>query len=212
MSLTSLLKRSTRFTILNGTGFAQTPTGIGQWAILPYVMGHASTPSGAYKALSVNADWYVLVNAMFAMSRGGIRWKQYPTDAASRGSIIFVQTGPIDPTYVPNGDTINYGYPLLQNFDSEGQLGAIFDQSHAPLEIEFPQYGRFHSRLNQELMVGSATIPYDITSLTVPDQGAYCQYNNGNQSLYPIIQRGVADDFQTGYFVGVPPMLSYTQR
>lgn len=197
LSLNSLLKRSSWWVYTFDVG-----THV-QWTIYPYCTSASGTVEGSFGKDNIRADWYSMILPAFALSRGGVRVKMIAPGNRGRCDLYHGK-----PNYQPY-DTIvwdNFGDAVdLANYSYGNTPGVFFRNDESPLEVSVPQYGRFHSRVNQELIVGPDNAPFNQVSPTVPDMVVYIELQNG--PAQPTFFRAVSDDFQCGYFTGVPPFL-----
>jgi len=144
-----------------------------------------------------------MICSAFALSRGGIRIKALlpnSPNAIYRSDLYAVP--------------LNYNPYQSASTDNLGQIADLSKISYGltlstPLldsaaEVQIPQYGKFHSRVNQELIMGPSQYQFNLVSPTVPDLAVYFE---ALHNVQPTFYRAVADDFQCGYFTGFPPML-----
>jgi len=132
--------------------------------------------------------------------------KQYP---------INYPTAPVTLTQVERlGSATSYfDFSSTAPLDANGVLSQFFNLSMQPVEVQVAQYGKLHSRVNSELMV-SATMNPAVTgnakTPSIPTNFVNIQTMTSTFTSSAIaIARSVSDDFQLGYFVGVPPMSAY---
>lgn len=195
LSLASFLKRSLE--VRYYTSAFQQPI------ILPFAISVIVTEAGPLSSRdNIVADTYSLFASAFALSRGGIRHKFVPpTDNSHtmcKATLFKIR---------PNGGVFtSYSEEVqsLIDYSIQNQSNALGMPSvDRALEIQTPQYGKFHSRVNQELMIGGELLQFRMQdSKTSPDLVIQFQsYADTNFATY----RSVADDFQLGYFTGFPP-------
>lgn len=162
---------------------------------------------------AVEPEWYDYFISSFAMSRGGMRLKVVDNTSV----VTFVHVTLYDQnlsTATPIQRQMIGDPSIYHSFSSTDYATyptQYFNMSKNPVEISVPQYHRLHSRVNSELMFGTGlgTAYYSSNlSTSAPNTFVNIQsvngqnWNPGNMTLL----RSVADDFQLGYFVGVPPM------
>lgn len=176
-------------------------------SIFPFMTSRSLTNSDkTVTTTGHNADFYTLVMSLYGLSRGGVRIKiRTPTGLISK-AILLKQTktsGSNDilaynalTTYW-DSSTQNIGSALQQNFST----------SASGVEIQIPQYHKFHSRINSEVSPGLAA---SFVNLNYPGVVDYFVFVDFGATLGEVNHyRSVADDFQLGYFCCVPPMIMY---
>lgn len=162
----------------------------------PQTINVAYTTAGTWNASS-SSDMVSLVSSFFALSRGSMRYKTIPTSTTSTNYNAFhtlrydaVSTS----VFYLGAGTVSYlNKPCLAITNNQGGN-----------EIQIPAYNNCHSRSVYDCFK-AATLGVDntkigntsyILTLNTPDGAT----NTAN------IFRAVGDDFQLGYFVGIPPI------
>lgn len=172
--------------------------------------------TGMTKIYQPSVSWYDYIMPAFAMSRGGMRIK-FLTFQHAVGLIVAKQYPINQNTTVASvsrigypSDYFDFGGPV----DFNGLLSQWFDGTSQIAEVQIAQYGLMHSRVNSELVVAHTTLPSFNNANqtpTMPTNFLGVQYKDQNiQDNAITILRSVSDDFQVGYFIGVPPLWRYS--
>jgi len=156
-------------------------------------------------------DWYDYIVPAFALSRGGFRLKVMMYDS-SGPSVMRTRCLPVNSTY-----TFTQKYSMASRsvaFDSTKTNDWTIPAQYAvlsshPVEVQVPQYHKFHSRVNSEGLMGysvGATVGAITSTPTTPNMFVHVEscaedFDAGSTVCF----RSVADDFQLGYFMCVPP-------
>nr|WPR17566.1 MAG: structural polyprotein [Pseudoscorpian dicistrovirus 2] len=199
MSLMQLIKKSSWWPDRNDDSGAST------LAIVPSSISSASTTSSAVVLSGYAADLYSQIACCFALSRGSFRFKIITPDPEN----VYVHSNiaPIAISY--SGYEVQYNvqgsFYDLNTYAFWNQPVQVFDLNNSAIEVQVPQYSRFPVRVNQEVSFYNNNWSSHATN-TIPDLGLYIERGAGAFSMY----RSVGDDFQLGYFTGVPPMLLNT--
>jgi len=194
MSLLQLVKRSSWWFNGNDTGQQTCVT-------YPFSLSASqSTANGVYTD-EFTADTVSIICSLYAMSRGGMRLKVTDRNfCLGRTQLERVTVG----LSVPKCVNFSTGTSGVQDSSTYfgNCLGTVFN-GETPLEIQVPQYSIVPTRINQELMTGLYA-PTNSSSATYPK---VCVYTEFYSTPFWVTYRSVSDDFQCGYFTGVPPMI-----
>lgn len=157
-------------------------------------------------------DWYDYFISAYAMSRGGIRLKLIAENL--NGQIVNAKFFPQNVSSTPNkrysiGDPSTYFAFSANSFNTAPSQ--FFKYGTSPVEVSIAQYHRLHSRVNCELMTGTGLgTSYNTSAPTSSAPNTFVNFSlNGGvefDSSALTVFRSVSDDFQLGYFIGVPPM------
>lgn len=161
----------------------------------PVLVSLAKTTAASNATNGPHNDPYSFISSWYALSRGSIRVKFTNNDGAKE----LAHAG-FFPQNTGSYDTVNtFGLP------NDSSQRVLVDLGEG-VELQFPQYNDTHSR-------GVADITFSSTYLTNNHAalGASIGYFSlarlaggaGTVTMY----RSVGDDFQLGYFVGIPPVL-----
>lgn len=185
--------------------------------IFPWSSNVISTVSGTTVPPQTQCDWYDYIVQCYAMSRGGARIKFTETTGIAQSVFVAARLYPVS---LASAALIRYniGSPATFFDFSANNFNTLpsqyFKLGEQPVEVQVPQYGKFHSRVNSELMTNIATgttFKGTLGTQTVPNIFLGLQNKSGlNFTAEQIaVFRGVSDDFQLGYFVGIPPMRAF---
>lgn len=207
MSVSQLLKRSC-------VTFDQPGTGDGvEIVCYPYTIGTMRSIVNVISKPTNQVDWFDYIAGAFALSRGGMRIKLNQSRDTGPSGILYTRLVPINKTgavvgtrfaisgsssFVDTTKTPFHGLPTVLN-----------ELRKAPLEVQIPQYHRFHTRVNSEYLSGPTmgTRFNENVTPTAADQMIALEHRGANfETGHVGLSRSVADDFQLGYFTGVPPM------
>lgn len=197
-SLMSFLKQAKKLR------FRTDPGPSDSYLLLPFLQSHSITNGDkSIDKGDVVPDFYSIICSCYALSRGGVRLKLYTPTGLQANTIMTIMKDTLAPT-----GPIMYG-PLSSVTDGSQIEPLMLTTSHntssSAVEIQVPQYGRFPVRVNSECWRGLSTRLVSIVRPGVPDQIVFAGLSaSSSVTLY----RAVADDFQLGYFVCVPPMLT----
>lgn len=198
LALTSFLKRSNEVRLYDAS--------LRQFAHLPFAVSVTMAHDASdISRDSVVPDTYALYANAFALSRGSVRLKVTNRSDLPYGlnKVTMFKIRPNGGCYTSYTDDIQslIDYSVLNA--SNAMCVTSVDKV---LEVQTPQYGKFHSRVNQELYIAGPSMQFTMgSSKTLPDNVLQFQsYSNAEVVAY----RSVADDFQMGYFTGFPPCIS----
>jgi len=185
----------------------------GEIQIFPWASNVASNVSGIYAPPTTQCDWYDYIVQCYALSRGGARIKLADTAYTASPNFVAARLYPVDGNSTAT-KRYNIGSPGDYFSFSRGSFNTLpsqyFKLGPQGIEIQVPQYGKLHSRVNSELMfspdtgttyngtIGTPSVPNIFLGL----QNKTTEFDASTFALF----RGVSDDFQLGYFVGIPPM------
>jgi hypothetical protein len=142
-----------------------------------------------------------LISSMYLYSRGGVRIRTFNYSTLP----TTITTAKLLPT---NAATTAYTGVISSSTSSGAKHGLVAYNSNTDgslHEVQLPQYHRFHSRINIDEMynaVASLNVDYSIPTTTCyqVEFGASASYTND-------YGRQASDDFQCGFFLGVPPVI-----
>jgi len=201
MSLSQLLKVPT---ISTNTFSSTTPLEIQIFPYSIYQVGNSSPVVSSY-----TLDWYDYIACAFALSRGGMRMKV--VDPSTSGSAyahdtVAVKFYPINKTSASPGRYFTGAPFTFFDFSTNfaGQPSQYFSMDKSAVEFNVPQYHKFHSRVNSEF--GAPVYLQNGDTPTTWRKFVNVQNLTTSWSPNLLVFRSVADDFQLGYFTGVPPM------
>nr|URG14908.1 MAG: capsid protein [Picornaviridae sp.] len=204
VSFRSLLKMSR----LNPVQAANVLTATNWLQIYPYMTTYywSQTPNVFYKWIP---DLYSVLSSIYVLQRGGMRFKLInanpplgfkPITAFYRNvATTNLQAQPFN--YVNTIDGVDS--PILEN----NAVISMTSNTNSVLEVQVPQYSSTHSR--NSIMCMSAGAALNMATAR-PNYSSYILITAtgstaANSSLFHIY-RSVADDFQMGGFVSIPPM------
>jgi len=196
MSLNSLLKSADVFAV---TSVVTYPTVL----LNPYAVPTYRNSAGSVVVSTAGSvtDNFTFLSHCYLFSRGGVR---------VRSSSTTPSTSVMDPVYV----SLNYyisgaiaSIGLTSTFKSTNPHSNMVIQNEAfrgGVEIQIPQYHRLHSRINyMQYETGDLYAFINNNSPVVASPALTCSFSNygtGSKTF----TRQVADDFQFGFFLGVP--------
>lgn len=184
--------------------------------IFPFSSAVISTVLGVTVPPRVLSDWYDYIVQCYAMSRGGARIKVVTTTYGEGSQWVNARLYPVslESTALQRyrigtpAEFFDFGLNSYNTIPSQ-----YFKLGMQPVEVQIPQYGKLHSRVNSELMNNIATGTSFSGALGTPSApNIFLGLQNLSDSFTPNsvkVFRGVSDDFQLGYFVGVPPMRGF---
>jgi len=162
-------------------------------------------------------DIYAHICAIFGLNRGSIRWKFVPRVSRSNSVITGGNTTAIkDSRWFGWWAQLASGFVLVDALttvvtDQIGQNSSTPIQVFVPditgaIEMEFPQYSPFHSRVGLECIVNNFGGP------TIGTTHASRATYNLNGGALPVSNtlasmRALGDDFSASRFVGFPPVV-----
>lgn len=150
---------------------------------------------GSVVATSLAGDYYSLITSCYAYNRGGVRFLLEAPGSNGSAWVSTIDDGP-DPL---NPYTVD---ARVHDFARE----SFCETSRGLVEVTVPAYTGFNSRVVRWIFEGR-----------VDNEDYYSDkiflrtlFQNGAGEPQPIsfAQRGVADDFQCGFFLGIPPLIS----
>lgn len=160
----------------------------------PFTVFTGSTTSAVAATAPAARDPYNHISSWYALSRGSVRLKYVPitnTTLPTRATL----------TYAPSG---TYNSSLAGVLRDNNSL--IITPGDTASEIQVPQYLNTHSRSVAATMGGG------ILNNNHSDLGASTSIvtfiGDTTPSTYNIY-RSVGDDFQLGYFIGIPPLFLF---
>jgi hypothetical protein len=181
-------------------------------SILPFAWDYYYN-AGTPVACNWNPDIYGTLCSMFALSRGGVRWKfvehlgaqSSATNTLSGFTTVMLDqsTGDINQMIYENEGN-NYLNDQIFTGTSTGTRAIFQSAVGVQPEINVPQYHRYHSRSNMDHMCNT-TFPYKtgVGNLSTRNFVEYFS-TNGNPFAWPM--RAGSDDCNFGCFVSIPPM------
>lgn len=193
VSLLSLLKKDD-FTNTITTSAAYTV--VDPFA-LPILKTTAAVPNGK----DLINDNLSLISCMYLMSRGGVRLRLRVAPGTS-------MSGTFQRTDLVNCTSATSNYTGIGNgavsVTSQHQLSTWHNTAEgAAQEVQVPQYHRYHSRLVSDSFYN--TLNYGIVYSSSTPSRIQVQFTTPASAV--AIGRQASDDFQLGYFLGVPPIL-----
>lgn len=145
----------------------------------------------------INGDNYSMLASCFAYSRGSIRigwFKNSNSGGGFSNQLYFRVTSDTNPCSVTSTGDSSVQFGPITNAGNVGTASNFVD-------FKVPMYTRTHSMLNR-LSAGSGNRPQnDVYNSKV---GVVTRFSNTTDTV--TLMRAVGDDFQLGYFIGVPPM------
>jgi hypothetical protein len=181
VSILSLLKRNYKF--------ASTYTG--NFYLDPFTIFMGETTAAAPNAPNV-IDMYSYFSACYALSRGSVRIKVSPNQQfiVPPSATLTMQNSGTFPVVSLGAFLVDPLVPILGSRD-------------LALEIQIPQYNNAHSRSVCDIMGSTAYFTNDHNTLGSSPGVLNVITNVADISS---VYRSVGDDFQLGYFVGIPPI------
>lgn len=224
LSFRQLLKVSS---LLLRTSSAVPGSGNNFFNITPFGTGHVinqAIPQIPY----VSADLYSVLSACYVFSRGGVRFKNIfnVNGAVSTNNVI--GTNNITEKFIMDNDLVtswlSFNDPVAASLsrvatvstsDHEGisnPFTRIFSPtqhelvSNGSIEVQVPQYHRYHSRINSECIT-SLLYPYNNNDGGfAPNVYLSIKYPTSATPTTNLLYRSCADDANFGTFKSVPPM------
>lgn len=148
-------------------------------------------------------DFYISINTIFAMQRGGVRLKVAPLLNNGMG-LLKVWLDAVPESYTSGiffNPNVTLPSGLSYAFRSNSSHVTVDGDTRRGFEVQVPSYSRYHSRSNSSSTTVLGSFP-DYSHSTVP---TVCVVFNSNVSQYVDIMRSGADDFNVGQFVSIPP-------
>jgi hypothetical protein len=199
MSFNSLLKKAEIF--LSYTPTALLPT----LAVDPFSTPVSLNLSGAIVSGEPGsfADNYTVICQCYGMVRGGVRIRSIPTTNSSTSLTPVTSFLGYNTSGTYNGSSLlNLTYSNNSHYLNVTQNQIYTGGS----EIQIPQYLQTHSRVVMHQHY-SNTIENRIW-LRSAQASHVLLYINTSEPLSSVLKRQVADDFQLGFFIGVPSTLN----
>jgi hypothetical protein len=152
------------------------------------------------------ADNLSLISSCYLFQRGGVRMRAYQTASGAPGSnycqtrLINCTSSTPDYTGSTGSNTPDSTIHGLQTYHST--LHGSFQ------EIQIPQYHRFPSRVVTDCATSSVSGPVlvGITWTAPTTSQSLVEFGNPSESYPAMFSRQAADDFDLGFFLGVPPV------
>lgn len=161
-------------------------------SVSPFAVWIGTTTAAAPVAPLGN-DMYSWVSSWYALSRGSVRIKAVPVSTWTGPPTAFVT---YNTSFTANSGRTSATTQI--SYDTP----AIFSIDEA-VEIQVPQYHAMHSRSVAEIYANTSNFVGSHANLGMSK--AVVTFNtSGTDSYY--IYRSVGDDFQLGYFLGIPPL------
>jgi len=196
MSVLQLMKRYTKTYVGYPRAGTFTLAQLQDIVIRPYTVAWVTSNGSAVSLQPLSLDSVSLFSSLYAFNRGGMRfrgWNAANTPLIwSRAALVHGDWSdqPLTPVGTPD---------IYLDYNLEGLL--ICDNS-TPNTVSVPAYHRMPTRIQRPSFVGNnepITDPYcPQMSLRLTSWTAPTDYR---------LWRAVADDFQLGFFLGVPPMI-----
>lgn len=185
------------------------------FSYVPYafpVYEEATTPINPI----VNTDLYTTLCSIYALSRGGVRFKAFARTQFAETDTDVVKNFGVTAYSVPTPSSgqfnAMYKTSPSQDFyltDPRGYSSgnrAYFDQSSGELlQVQIPQYSRYHSRANADHMC-STNNAYALGGASMATRLFVVFQWQGSKNPIPQIFRSGSDDVNFGAFVSIPPM------
>lgn len=207
VSLNALLKRNNR---LDYTGVP--PTADRYLNILPYCSAISVNTAVALVSALNTPDLYCQMSAIYALSRGGLRYRIWSSTNADRVNLTTWLHSPDGNfgAYVDRPFTYNSTGNLVAanpNKDTSSSQAVLSTASLRPgTEVLVPQYNQFHSRTNATSLVCPILAQYTFNS-TNPRIYLTTDLGVGNTTEHKIARSG-AEDISFGGFVSIPSMIN----
>jgi hypothetical protein len=140
-----------------------------------------------------------LLSSCYLYNRGGVRVRVVDFQSEIGGYIGDIK-------YLPQTSSSTQYTGVLGNTTTTANphgLQTYHDANN--MEVQIPQYHRFHSRVGIDA-VYNAGVPYSI-NYSVPTTSCSQIEVNTRSGFTQTFSRQASDDFQCGFFLGVPPVL-----
>lgn len=192
VSLLSLLKKDDH---TQPTSSATTYLRVDPFAI-PLHRTTAGLPNGS----DIINDNLALISSMYLLSRGGVRIRL-------RTPVGVSPVGVSHTSELVNCTSSTGSYTGIVKSNSSGttnhQLTTWHNTSQGiAQEVQVPQYHRYHSRIVSDSFYN--TLNYGVVYSSSTPSRMQVQFTSPSTST--IVSRQASDDFQLGYFLGVPPV------
>jgi len=186
LSITSMLKK---FTYRHGNAAGVSTIAFDPFA-LPIYYTQAVTNDTA-----TGSDYVSIFSRCFALSRGSMRVKSIPDTTTTKSNYRTFMY--LNPTGIYNGPVT--GGAMLQSRNL--QFALRNDDIGNNFEIQFPQYNQAHSRSVLSETYSNTVISKDVADPCCSNIVCGLMMNSAVANTY---YYATGDDFQLGYFVGVP--------
>jgi len=174
--------------------------------VTPFAVDCYTSTAGLLGKPLFTIDMYSRLGCAYLLSRGGVRFKFEPTTSSNSST----QPTHTQTYFRPYKNVTTPGDSILWN---AGQASLISGLNVSPImstdlaatgaiECECPSYGRFHSRINSELLYPQPGHTQLSANTHFP---MYDVYVESDSAFIPRIWRGGADDIDFGCFISVPP-------
>jgi hypothetical protein len=178
--------------------------------IMPFSIGWTYWDSSTMTYPYFYGDPFGMITSMFAVSRGGVRWKALHAATVSTqplGAFLSNASSLTAAMTYPNySDTTVEGAPV-STADANGMAGSAqhFQNSFTRMgvEVQVPMYSRTFSRANSDL-VSIGTIP---KSFTTTNPRTILNLIVDTDNPYYIYYRAGADDYNLSQFISIPPVI-----
>jgi len=184
---------------------------VGSVAIVlnPYHSNVAQNVAAAISLPNLRPDMFDHLSSVYLMCRGGVRMLMtknsvtVPVTANPNSGVqVYLHHDPTHQVTSVVSNTSDTAYTLRT------RPRVIYDtMTNGPsIELQVPQYSRFHSRLCSEQFVRTLAPTGNTASLTHgPDFHFELKCNDGDGSCSWLIDRAGADDCTFGGFISIPP-------
>jgi hypothetical protein len=191
-SVLQLIKRSTRFSV-NGNAALETLLDFQPFALYGVIF-----QVGGVSTSHVNDDLVSLMGSLYVMNRGSMRWRI--SDEAQNSGPNFTST-----YYYADSNSKSFDWTATASSSPLHGNAEIVQQSSSTggAYIEFPHYNQLHSRLNRLTNATSALLSTPVVN-DIYSSKIRARVTIGGSGIAPVIRRQVGDDFQFGYFIGIP--------
>lgn len=149
---------------------------------------------------TMHTDYFTAFNAIFAFMRGGMRLKLFYNSAAANPFYDRFLLGGVSRQGGPNVSLINTGIIDITNYRADVPNVPVRDGC---MEVEVPFYSQYPLAPTSFFEV-SFNSPHDGSN---PGRLRECTHANEGSEATRIVYRAVAEDFQMGFLIGVPPMV-----
>lgn len=202
MSLNSLLKSADIVQVFPAPG----GSGLNNISYDPYSIGIAYNNAGTVTGIENGAsiDNYGVLGSCYVFSRGGVRVRTLLEGTLSD------TLSPVVSTLVPvNSSTSTYeGYIASSTISYPTHSLAVRQNQiyRGGMEVQIPHYNATHSRVNvSQLYCLSGPVAIWYNALHTSRNQINFTWFDYNKS---VVTRQIADDFQFGFFIGVPPSVN----
>jgi hypothetical protein len=145
--------------------------------------------------------YYSMASCCYCLSRGGVRYQVFVNGTTTSGFFGCISNASF-------ADVADYDYEILSTTTRVKKNSMVphgWDSQGKYFTLEVPQLSNTHSREVETHFNWETT---KIVPLGVPNQYVYFNMtSNINMQTGMMLQQSVADDFQLGFFIGVPTMI-----